>query len=317
MQKVSARTAASASPATGLASLVYLVRTMRPRQWIKNVFVFAAIAFSENRLWWSAPEKLLNVVMAFFVFCMAASAIYLINDLVDIEKDRAHPRKRNRPLASGKLRPALAVIAAVVLIAIALPAAYLIDPDYGFLSVLTTYIIIQGILYSYLLKNIVILDILTIAAGFVLRAVAGAVVIGIPMTPWLLVSMGLLAIFLGIGKRRHELVLLENGAGEHRRILSEYSVPMLDQMISIVTASVIMAYSMTTFSAPAVPRDPFPMLMLTIPFVVYAIFRYLYLIYQRGGGGSPEDLVLKDPPFATSIGLWGIAVLGIMLLFPA
>ncbi len=294
--------------------LVHLLRAMRPRQWIKNAFVFAALAFSAERLW-TQPAKVLETLAAFGLFCMAASAIYLVNDLVDIQKDRNHPRKRHRPLASGKLSPTVAIIAAVVLIGTMLPASYLLDPDGGFLAVLLAYIIIQGLLYSYWLKNIVILDILVIAAGFVLRAVAGVVVLDILITPWLLVCMGLLAVFLGIGKRRHELVLLEHGAGDHRRILQEYSVPMLDQMMSIVTASLIMAYSITTFSAPAVPREPYPVLMVTIPFVLYSIFRYLYLIYQHDGGGSPEELVLKDMPLAVSILLWGITVLLLLYFF--
>lgn len=298
-----------------IAQFPHLLRTMRPRQWIKNAFVFAAIAFSEQRLWYTAPRQLVIVIAAFACFCLAASAIYLINDLVDIEKDRAHPKKRTRPLASGKLSPSVATGAAALLIAVALPAAYLIDPDGGFLLTLVTYVIVQGVLYSYWLKNIVIVDILTIAAGFILRAVAGAVVIDLSITPWLLVCMGLLAVFLGVGKRRHELVLLEGGAGQHRRILNEYSVPMLDQMMSIVTASILMAYSMTAFSAPAVPQKPYPMLMLTIPFVIYAIFRYLYLIYQRDGGGSPEEMVLTDRPLAISILLWGGSVLALLLLF--
>jgi len=294
--------------------LKYLLLTMRPHQWIKNVFVFAAIAFSEQRLWLQL-DQLLVTMAAFGVFCMAASVIYLINDLVDIEKDRAHPRKCRRPLACGKISPSLAATAAVVLTLVLFPLAYLIDRDFGFLTILLCYVIFQGVLYSYWLKNIVIVDILTVAAGFVLRAVAGVVVLDITMTPWLLVCMGLLALFLAIGKRRHELILLEQGAGEHRRILNEYSVPMLDQMMSIVTASIIMAYSMTTFSAPAVPHEPYPLLMVTIPFVVYGIFRYLYLIYQRDGGGSPDELVLKDIPLAGAIMLWGITVLVLMLLF--
>lgn len=291
-----------------------LLRTMRPKQWVKNAFVFTALAFSEQRLW-TQPDKLLITIAAFWIFCMAASSIYLVNDLVDIEKDRAHPRKRHRPLASGKLSPLAAIIATVVLTLVALPCAYLLDPRGGFLTILVTYIIVQGLLYSYWLKHIVIIDILTIAAGFLLRTLAGASVLDIPITPWLLVCMGLLAVFLGVGKRRHELVLLNNGAGEHRRILNEYSVPMLDQMISIVTASLIMAYSMTTFSAPAVPQEPYPVLMLTIPFVVYGIFRYIYLIYQRDGGGTPEELVLQDRPLTINIILWGLTVLGLLFIF--
>ncbi len=304
----------STASTSAFDTLKYLFKTMRPKQWVKNVFVFAAIGFSEQRLW-TQPDKLLITFAAFFVFCMAASSIYLINDLVDIEKDRAHPRKRYRPLAAGKLSPSLAVGVAIVLATTSLVLGYLVDPDYGFLTVLVTYVLVQGVLYSYWLKNIVIFDILTVTAGFVLRAVAGAVVLNIYITPWLLVCMGLLALFISIGKRRHELVLLEHGAGEHRRILAEYSLPMLDQMMSIVTASIIMAYSMTTFSAPAVPQKPYPALMITIPFVVYGLFRYLYLIFQRDEGGSPDEMVLKDVPLALDIILWGITVLIILFVF--
>lgn len=304
-----------APPATGLlATLRALLRTMRPKQWIKNIFVFTALAFSEERLWLQA-EPVLHTLAGFALFCMAASAIYLINDLVDIEKDRAHPRKRHRPLASGVLSPKVAWAAAAVLILAALPLAYLLDPDGGFLLVLLTYVVVQGVLYSYYLKNVVILDILVIAAGFILRAIGGAVILDIPITSWLLVCMGLLAVFLGVAKRRHELVLLDAGAGEHRRILAEYSIPMLDQMMAIVTASIIMAYSMATFSAPAVPHEPFPVLMTTIPFIIYGIFRYLYLIYQQDGGGTPEEMLLKDRPLAINFVLWGVLVLLILYFF--
>jgi 4-hydroxybenzoate polyprenyltransferase len=291
-----------------------LLRAMRPKEWVKNVFVFAALAFSVDRLW-TNPSTLLQVTLAAIAFCMAASAIYLINDLVDIEKDRAHPVKRNRPLASGKLSPTVAAIGAVALIALALALSYALDPDFGFVSVIATYFVVQGLLYSYWLKNVVILDILVLAAGFVLRVIGGAVVINVSITPWLLVCMGLLALFLGIGKRRQELVLLEEGAGEHRRILAEYSVPLLDQMVSIITAGIVMAYSITTYLAPTVPQKPFPLLMITIPFVVYSIFRYLYLIHQRNGGGSPTELLLKDRPLAASVLLWGLCVLAIQFFF--
>lgn len=300
-----------------IRSLRALVRTMRPRQWIKNVFVFAAIAFSEGRLWYHEPLELLRVIGAFVAFSMAASAIYLINDLVDIEKDRAHPKKRHRPLAAGLLSPTVAAVTAAILIVSVFPFAIWLDGDLDFALVLAIYVVLQGFLYSYWLKNVVIFDILIIAAGFILRAVAGAAVIDIVITPWLIVCMGLLALFLGIGKRRHELKLLEDGAGNHRRILEEYSIPLLDQMQAIVTASIVMAYSMTAFSAPVAPQEPFPMLMITIPFVVYAIFRYLYLIYQRDGGGAPEELVLQDRPLALSIILWGLTVLGVLIIFPS
>ncbi|MGB9634801.1 MAG: decaprenyl-phosphate phosphoribosyltransferase [Chloroflexaceae bacterium] len=321
MSKVSSESAISAATVTNVGMLRELARAMRPRQWVKNVFVFAALAFSEERLWrfWDAsvgPGPLLRVFGAFVAFCLAASAIYLVNDLVDIEKDRAHPKKRHRPFASGRLSPAVGIVAATVLIAVAIPLAYVVGEGMAFLGVLAAYVAIQGFLYSYWLKNVVILDILVLAAGFVLRAVGGAVVINVLITPWLLLCMLLLALFLGIGKRRHELLLLENGAGEHRRILAEYSVPMLDQMMAIVTASIIMAYSVTAFLAPVAPQEPYPMLMLTIPFVIYAIFRYLYLIYIRGEGGAPDELILKDPPLAGSVVLWGLTVLGVLLLFP-
>lgn len=303
-----------------------LLKAMRPKQWVKNSFVFAAIAFSENRLWrfWDTSptgpgiEPIVRVLGAFLAFCMAASAIYLVNDLVDIEKDRAHPKKRNRPFASGRLSPVVGMVAAALLIAAVLPFAFFLDVqrDGGLLLTLITYIAVQGFLYTYWLKNVVILDILVLAAGFVLRAVGGAAVLDVTITPWLLLCMLLLALFLGIGKRRHELTLLESGAGEHRRILQEYSVPMLDQMMSIVTASIVMAYSITAFLAPVAPQEPYPMLMITIPFVIYAIFRYLYLIYQRGEGGAPDELILKDLPLAGSVVLWGISVLTVLLLFP-
>lgn len=297
-----------------ISSLGYLIKAARPRQWIKNIFVFTALAFSEERLWLH-PDKLIISGLAFVLFCMAASAIYLLNDLVDIEKDRAHPRKRNRPLASGKLSPAVAVVALVLLVGFTLPAAWFLDPDGGLALTLVVYMLVQGGLYSYWLKHIVVMDILVIAAGFILRTLAGAAVLNIVITPWLMVCMGLLALFLGVGKRRHELVLLSNGAGEHRRILKEYSVAMLDQMVAIVTASIIMAYSMTTFSAPVAPLKPYPVLMWTIPFVVYSIFRYIYLIYQKDGGGSPEDLLLSDRPLLFSVALWGSSVLLILFFF--
>jgi 4-hydroxybenzoate polyprenyltransferase len=301
-----------------------LLRAMRPKEWIKNVFVFAALAFSQER-YWQRLDKVLIVLVAFILFCMAASAIYLINDLVDIEKDRAHPKKRSRPLASGRLSPAIARVAAIVLLVIALPAAFMLDfwdndpgrsllHNYDFGIALLSYVLIQGVAYSYLLKHVVILDIFTIAAGFVLRAVAGALVLDINITYWLLMCMGLLALFLGLAKRRAELLLLESGAGEHRRILDEYSLPMLDQMISIITAATIIAYTLFTTTAETLPRKPFPIMLVTVPVVIYLIFRYLYLMYKHGEGGSPADLVLKDIPFIAAGALWGAMVLVILAL---
>jgi|HigsolmetaAR202D_1030399.scaffolds.fasta_scaffold00134_42 4-hydroxybenzoate polyprenyltransferase len=295
--------------------LWHLFRAMRPKDWVKQAFVFAAIVFSQDRLW-TRVDQVIYVVLAAIAFCFAASAIYLINDLVDIEKDRAHPVKRNRPLASGKLSPTVAAVSAVVLILGALGLSYAVDPDFELMIVLSIYFVVQGVLYSYWLKNIVIMDILVLAAGFVLRAIGGAVVLeSVDITPWLLMCMWLLALFMGIGKRRHELVLLNSGAGEHRRILAEYSVPMLDQMISIITACIIMAYSITTFVAPVAPTEPYPVLMATVPFVIYGIFRYLYLVYQRDGGGSPTEMLLKDKPLMICVILWSLSVLAILYFF--
>jgi 4-hydroxybenzoate polyprenyltransferase len=312
------------SRAQGTAVLVELLRTMRPKEWIKNGWVFAAIVFSEGRLW-QQPGPVLTVLAAFALFCMAASAIYLINDLVDIEKDRAHPKKRNRPLASGRLSPRIAVVATLVLLGSALPLAFALDlaapltgaeADTDFGLALVSYALVQGVAYSYYLKNVVIVDIFTIAAGFVLRAVAGAFVLDIAITHWLLVCMGLLALFIGVSKRRAELVLLQDGAGSHRRILEEYSLPLIDQMTSIITAATIIAYTLFTTTAPTLPREPFPVMLVTVPVVLYALFRYLYLMHRQGGGGSPADLVLRDVPLAASIVLWGVLSMGILYLYP-
>jgi 4-hydroxybenzoate polyprenyltransferase len=292
---------------------------MRPKDWIKNTFVLAAIVFSEQRLW-TQPAALLTVGAAFVLFCMVSSTIYIINDLMDIEKDRAHPIKCNRPLASGSLSPVVGGIAAVVLLVIALPLGFVIDyqweasslsnVDFG--ATLLAYLLIQGIAYSYYLKQIVLFDIFTIAIGFVMRAVAGALVLDIRITPWLLICMGLLALFLGIAKRRAELVLLQERAGEHRRILDEYSLPLLDQMMSIVTAATIIAYTLFTSTAETLPLKPFPLMMVTVPFVVYAIFRYLYLIHKRDGGGNPAELLLHDLPLAGCIVLWGLTSMALL-----
>ena len=308
------------APARGIALVRALIRTMRPKQWIKNSFVFAAIAFSEGRLW-TQPESIMLACGAFAVFSLAASAIYLINDPAAVEKDRAHPHKRHRPLASGELPGHVAGVASVILLVVALIGAALLDSregfDPGLLIVIAIYLLVQGLLYTYWLKHLVILDVFTIAAGFVLRAIAGAVVLDIGITPWLLICMGSLALFLGLGKRRAELVLLEGSAGSHRKILDEYSLPMLDQMLSLVTALTLMAYTLFTFSATTLPREPYPVMLTTVPFVVYAIFRYLYLIHHRGGGGSPEELVLRDRPLALSILLYGAVVLTVFALYPA
>lgn len=314
--------------ARGFSLLIELLRAMRPKEWIKNTFVFAAIVFSQQRLWMQI-DAVLTVSAAFILFCMVASAVYLLNDLVDIEKDRVHPKKRNRPLASGRLSPQIAAVTAAALVIAAAPLSVWLDlvytpprgsvawfgHNYDFPVALLVYALVQGVAYSFYFKHVVIMDIFTIAAGFVLRAVAGAMVLDINITPWLLICMGLLALFLGLAKRRAEIVLLENGAGAHRKILDEYSLPLLDQMMSIVASATIIAYTLFTATAETLPHEPFPVMMITVPFVVYAIFRYLYLIYKQDGGGSPADLVLKDTPLASCIVLWGLTSVAILAVF--
>lgn len=291
-----------------------VVRTMRPKQWIKNAFIFGALVFSEEHLWRS-PTAILTVILAFAIFCAAASAIYLINDIVDVDKDRAHPRKQHRPIAAGILPIPVAAAVSVVLLLTAVVGAWWLDGDTDFMGIIVAYLVVQGLLYSYVLKNIVIIDIFTIAAGFVFRAIAGAMVLDIAITPWLLLCMGLLALFLGLGKRRGELVLLDQGAASHRKILQEYSIEMIDQMLSIVTSATIIAYTLFTFTSRTMPLEPYPVMMITVPIVIYAIMRYIYLVHHNHEGSSPDELVLKDFPLALSIVCWGVMVVTLLIIF--
>ena len=284
--------------------LVNLIKTMRPKQWPKNVFIFTALVFVEQLF---TPIPLLKTIAAFVLFCLLSSAVYLINDVVDIEKDRRHPTKRLRPLPSGQLKPSVAIAAGVLIPLIALPLAFLLNVQFGFVAL--AYLLTM-IVYSFVLKNFVILDVLTVAAGFVLRAVAGAVVISVPISPWLYVCTTLLALFIGISRRRHELILLAESANEHRASLNEYTLPLLDQMIAVVTSATVIAYSLYTFSAPNLP--PNHAMMLTIPFVLYGLFRYLYLIHVEGKGGTPEEIFFSDLPLIIDLGLWALAVIAIL-----
>ena len=284
--------------------LTNLLKTMRPKQWPKNVFIFTALVFVEKLF---TPSPLLKTIAAFTLFCLMSSTVYLINDVADIEKDRQHPTKRLRPLASGQLKPSVAIAAAVLIPLVTLPLSFLLAPYFGL--IVLAYLLTM-IFYSFVLKNMVILDVLTVAAGFVLRAVAGAVVISVPISPWLYVCTTLLALFIGISRRRHELVLLAENANEHRASLNEYSLPLLDQMIAVVTSATIIAYSLYTFSAPNLP--PNHAMMLTIPFVLYGLFRYLYLIHVENKGGTPEEIFLSDLPMMMALGLWALAVIAIL-----
>lgn len=274
---------------------------MRPRQWPKNALVYVALFF-DGKL--TDPDSFLRTTAAFILFCMMSSAVYIMNDLVDIEKDRQHPTKRNRPLAAGELSPLFAGGVAVSLAGVSLVAGFLLSP--GFTAILLTYLAIQ-IAYSFVLKNIVLLDVLTVSAGFILRVAAGVAVIHVErFSPWLYVCTGLLALFLALGKRRHELNLLGEEAGNHRSILYEYNLDLIDRLNGIVTTSAFVAYSLYTFLAEGLP--PNNLMMLTIPFVLYAIFRYLYLIHIRHEGGAPEEIFLKDRPMQITLGLYSIVV---------
>ncbi len=288
--------------------LKQLLITMRPKQWTKNLFIFAALLFDLKLFDLAYVSK---TVLAFILFCILSGSVYLVNDLADLHKDRQHPVKKNRPLASGKLRRSWAVTAAVVLPLIALSLSFLLNPMFGLVGL--TYFVIQ-LAYSFLLKNVVILDVLVIATGFVLRVAAGSVVAEAErFSPWLYVCVTLLALFLGLGKRRNELVLLDANALQHRKVLREYSPQLLDEMMALVTSSTLIAYSLYTFSAENLPANK--SMMLTIPFVLYSIFRYLYLIHQKNLGGSPEEILVRDVPFIISNLCWGIVVVLILYIF--
>ena len=290
-----------------LSSLVPLLKTMRPKQWTKNVFVLAALVFDRKLL---LPHFLLRALGAFALFCAISSAVYLVNDLADIEKDRQHPAKRNRPLASGQLAPRTAAMAALGLILASMFFAYRLDPPFS--AVAGSYLLLM-VLYSFWLKNIVLVDVMTVAAGFVLRVAAGVVVVrAARFSPWLYLCMVFGALFIAIGKRRHELVLLDQNANAHRSIFDEYNLALLDDMIRMVTASTAMAYSLYTFSAPNLPTNH--AMMLTIPFLLYGLFRYMYLIQVKGEGGTPEELIFEDKPFLLTIVLWGLSAILIMYL---
>lgn len=283
--------------------------TMRPKQWSKNLIIFAGLIFSDNRLLFDVPS-LLKSILAFVLFCLLSSAVYILNDLIDIEKDRAHPKKRNRPLPSDRLAPRVAQIGLALIIIFVIPASFMLNTLFG---VIAAAYLIKNILYSFYLKNLVIIDVFTIAAGFVFRAMAGAFAVEVAISPWLYVVTILLALFLAISKRRHELLLLEDGRGDHRRVLEDYSAPMLDEMLSVVMASTVIAYSLYTFTARNLPENH--AMMITIPFAMYGLFRYLYLVHQKDEGGAPEEALLRDRPLLVSIGLWGLTVILILYFF--
>ena len=284
-----------------------LLKAVRPRQWTKNVFVFAALVF-DGKLF--HPTDFLRTLAGLGLFCLISSAIYLFNDILDVEADRLHPVKKLRPIASGKLPVPLAAATGIVLALIAIGVGYILAWQFA-LTVLVYFGLMLA--YSKWLKNVLILDVLILATGFVLRVHAGTTLIVVErFSPWLYVLMTLLALYLGFGKRRAELALLSQDAAAHRKTLVGYTLPLLDQFITIVSGTTIVAYSLYTFFRPEAPGDH--ALMLTIPFVVYAIFRYLYLIQVKNIGGEPEEILLSDRPFQVSIVLWGLTVLAVFYL---
>jgi 4-hydroxybenzoate polyprenyltransferase len=274
---------------------------MRPRQWPKNAFVFVALLF-DGKLF--DPPSVLAVVEAFVLLCLMSGAVYLMNDVVDIESDRLHPIKKNRPLPSGRLSPRVAIGASILLAVASLVAGFFLSPGLAF--ILFLYLASQ-IAYTFKLKHVVLLDVLTIAAGFVLRIAAGVAVIEVErFSPWLYVFGGFLALFMALGKRRAELVLLGADAGNHRAILQDYNLDLIDRLQGIVTTSAVVAYSLYTFLAEGLPENH--AMMLTIPFVLYGIFRYLYLIHILGEGGAPEEILLRDRPLQITLLLYGMMV---------
>lgn len=285
-----------------------LIKSMRLRQWTKNAFVLAAVVFDRQL---GNPPAVLRSLAGFLLFCLLSSSVYLINDVVDAPADRLHPQKRNRPIASGRLPVSVAITAAVIIVLVTIPAAFLLSPWFGWITL--AYFLIN-LAYSNWLKHIPILDVMIIAAGFVLRVAGGVTLVIVErFSPWLYVVTTLGALFIGFGKRRSELALLEKEANSHRRVFDGYTIPLLDQLILIVSSTTIIAYSLYTFSAPNLPENH--SMMLTIPFVIYGVFRYLFLIQVRQSGGAPEELLLTDRPLQAAIVLWGIAILIIFYLF--
>jgi 4-hydroxybenzoate polyprenyltransferase len=307
----------SAKPTTAIQTdtsslrdnLTGLLRTMRPKQWTKNGFVLAGLIF-DGKLF--DPPMALAAVVVMLGFCLISSSVYILNDLVDIEKDRLHPRKRLRPLPSGQLNVGFAKWGAVLLAMASIFATGLVNLWAG--VIVATYLILN-VWYSIRLKDLVIIDVMMIALFFVLRVVAGVVAVDVSnFSPWLYVCVSLLALFLGFGKRRHEFALLEGSAADHRASLAHYNLPLLDQILGIVTTSGLLAYTLYTFEAKtALAQDGH--MLLTVPFILYAAFRYLYLIHVEKWGGAPEDLLFEDRPFLVSILLWGVSVVAVIYLW--
>jgi 4-hydroxybenzoate polyprenyltransferase len=277
---------------------------LRPKQWTKNLIIFAALLFSFEKI---NLKTFLETALGFLLFCCISGCVYILNDYVDREADRVHPVKKTRPMASGMLNPQLALTFGAILLFTSLIVSYFLNPI--FTCVLFIYFALN-VSYSFKLKHVVIADVMVIAAGFVLRAIAGGLIIRVPFTPWFLICTLLLSLFLAIGKRRHELFLLENDKGAHRKVLDKYSFALLDQLNSIVITATIISYSLFTFTSGRTIQ-----LMWTIPFVIYGIFRYLYLIHIENKGGSPDKVLLEDKHILVTVILYVVSVVCILAIF--
>jgi len=285
-----------------------LIVSLRPKQWPKNLLVFAGLVFSLNLF---DLTNLFRSLGGFVAFCLLSGAVYLVNDLVDVENDRLHPLKRFRPIASGRLKPGAARVAAVVLAVVALAGGFALDWRFGLVGV--AYYVLE-LAYSFKLKHMVVLDVMTVAAGFALRAVAGTVLVHVTLSSWLFVCTILFALFISLATRRHELLFLEGGGTSHRAVLEMYSESLLDQMMAVATSSTVIAYCLYTIAPETVAKFGTHNLMLTVPFVLYAIYRYLYLVYRKEMGGSPEKALFGDVPLLVDVLLWMASVVAVIYL---
>jgi 4-hydroxybenzoate polyprenyltransferase len=285
-----------------------LIVSLRPKQWPKNLLVFAGLVFSLNLF---NPTDFLRSLGGFVAFCLLSGAVYLVNDLVDVENDRLHPLKRYRPIASGRLKPGAAKVAVVVATVVALAGGFALDWQFGVVGL--AYFLLE-LAYSFRLKHLVVLDVMTIAAGFALRALAGTVLVHVTISSWLFVCSILLALFISLAKRRHELLFLAGGGSGHRAVLENYSETLLDQMMAVATSSAVIAYCLYTIAPETIAKFGTHNLMLTVPFVLYGIYRYLYLVYRKELGGAPEQALLGDLPMMIDVLLWMASVVAVIYL---
>jgi 4-hydroxybenzoate polyprenyltransferase len=285
-----------------------LVTSLRPKQWPKNLLVFAGLVFSLHLF--NLPD-FLHSLAGFVAFCLLSGAVYLVNDIVDVNRDRLHPTKRLRPIASGRLGLGAARVAAIAASLVALVGGFALDWQFGLVAL--AYFVLEAA-YSFKLKHVVVLDVMTVAAGFALRAVAGTVLVHVTISSWLFVVTILFALFISLAKRRHELITLANGGAGHRAVLENYSEQLLDQMMAVATSATVIAYCLYTIAPETVAKFGTHNLMLTVPFVLYAIYRYLYLVYRKEMGGAPEQALLGDPPMMVDVLLWMASVVAVIYL---